>query len=80
VAAQLDETRAAFDRASDAMTGVADAIGGDPAGLDRALGAAADLETTLNPRNVARKLTDGFMDGLASNVPFARSVIGWLRE
>lgn len=80
VAAQLDETRAAFDLASEAMTGVGDAIGGDPAGLDRALRAATALEQTLDPRNLVRKMKDGFIDGLVSNVPFARSIIGWFKD
>lgn len=79
VAAQLGETRAAFDHASEAMTAVGDAIGGDPAALDRALRAAAALEETLDPRNFVRKMKTGFIDGLVSNMPIARSIFEWFK-
>jgi hypothetical protein len=80
VAAQLEQTRAAYDHASDAMNGVAEAIGGDPAGLQKALQSARALQETLNPRALVAKLTDGFVDGLASNLPFVRSIIGWFKD
>ncbi|MEP3275673.1 MAG: hypothetical protein ABJN26_08165 [Stappiaceae bacterium] len=80
VAAQLDQTRQAWDHASDAMQGVADAISGDANGVARAQQAAARLRTALSPRAFVRNMSDGFVDGLVSNVPFARSIVSWLRD
>ncbi len=80
VTAQLDQTRQAWDHASDAMQGVADAIGGDVNGIARAEAAADRLRASLDPRAFARNMADGFVDGVVSNVPFARSIVAWLRE
>ncbi|HEV7274899.1 MAG TPA: hypothetical protein VGN80_01275 [Devosiaceae bacterium] len=78
VATQLGETRKAYLQASVALTAVGDAISGDPEGVMRAITAANALEETLNPRNLVRKLKRGFIDGVVANVPFARTIVGWL--
>ena len=80
VAGQLDQTKRAWDHASDALDGVAAAIGGDPGGLERAQAAARRLEDALDPRAFVTSMTEGFVEGVANNIPFARSIIGWLSE
>lgn len=78
-AAQLGRTRKAWDHASEALQGVREAIGGDPNGLAQARAAAQRLKDALDPRAFVKDMTDGFIDGIVSNLPFARSLIGWFR-
>ncbi|MEP3274968.1 MAG: hypothetical protein ABJN26_12995 [Stappiaceae bacterium] len=80
VAAQLDQTRSAWDHASDALDGVADAIGGDPSGLQRSEAAAQRLERALDPEAFAKSMSAGFVDGITQNVPFGRSILSWLQS
>ncbi len=80
VSAQLDSTRSGFELAAQAMDGVSDAIGGDASGLERAQAAAHQLEEVLDPKRIVANMTDGFVDGVVSNVPFARSIYDWLKS
>lgn len=80
VAAQLDRTREAWDHASGSLEGVADAIRGDAQGLVHAEAAAQKLEDALDPRAFLKDMTDGFINGVVSNLPFARSLIDFFRE
>ena len=80
VAGQLGETRRAWDLASDAITGIGDAIAGDPSGLRRAQDASRALNEVLSPRNFGRAMTGGLLEGVASSLPFVRSFVDWLTE
>ncbi len=80
IASQLDQVREAWGHAADALDGVAQAIGGDTSGLDRAIAASRLLDESLDPRLMVAEMTDGFIEGIASNIPFARSIIGWFDE
>ncbi len=80
VAAQAGQTASAFDLAGQALDGINDAIDGDPTGLDRAQAAANALEQALDPRVFVSNMADGFVDGVVGNIPFARSILGWISE
>lgn len=80
VVAQLDQTVIAYGHATDTLSGLTDAIAGDAEALERVLHSAEALEEALSPRTLVAKLTDGFLNGAASNLPFVRTIIGWFKD
>ncbi|MBF9045210.1 hypothetical protein HKCCE4037_17845 [Rhodobacterales bacterium HKCCE4037] len=76
VAGQVQVASDGFHTAAEALNGVADAIGGDPDGLNRALAAAERLQEQLNPSNFIRSMVSGAAEGFVSIVPGGREILG----